>query len=387
MPNKQNQSGEAAQMIRRRAEELYNQEHTHEALLQTQEGFQRMEDELHIHQIELEMQYEELRVAQAEVEAGLERYTELYDFAPLGYFTWGRDGKILQVNLRGASLLGMERANLVGRLLGFFVSQDTRPLFTTFLERMFSSREKESCEVTLQLENKTHLHVRIEAVISKNGEECNAAITDITEREHAQEALLQERNLLRTLIDNIPDSIFAMDAEGRKTLTNPADLAFMGRQSEAEVLGKTDAELFPSVQFSKEQLAGYLTADERVLKNDLPMMQIEEQVQNAAGEQRWLLTSKIPLHDPHGKVIGLVGIARNITERKQLEEKLRQQAEGMAQLLAFSEALLKVSGVVVDYQQLTDNVLKITGAKYAAFNVFAENGLEFKTVAIAGVNE
>ena len=374
-------------MIRRRAEELYNQEHTHEALLQTQEGFQRMEDELHIHQIELEMQYEELRVAQAEVEAGLERYTELYDFAPLGYFTWGRDGKILQVNLRGASLLGMERANLVGRLLGFFVSQDTRPLFTTFLERMFSSREKESCEVTLQLENKTHLHVRIEAVISKNGEECNAAITDITEREHAQEALLQERNLLRTLIDNIPDSIFAMDAEGRKTLTNPADLAFMGRQSEAEVLGKTDAELFPSVQFSKEQLAGYLTADERVLKNDLPMMQIEEQVQNAAGEQRWLLTSKIPLHDPHGKVIGLVGIARNITERKQLEEKLRQQAEGMAQLLAFSEALLKVSGVVVDYQQLTDNVLKITGAKYAAFNVFAENGLEFKTVAIAGVNE
>ena len=106
-------------MIRRRAEELYNQEHTHEALLQTQEGFQRMEDELHIHQIELEMQYEELRVAQAVVEAGLERYTELYDFAPLGYFTWGRDGKILQVNLRGASLLGMERANLVGRLLGF----------------------------------------------------------------------------------------------------------------------------------------------------------------------------------------------------------------------------------------------------------------------------
>ena len=105
--------------------------------------------EVQVHQIELEMQNEELRQSRAEAEAGLERYTELYDFAPVGYLTLGRDGAIRQVNLTGARLLGVERARLVGRRLGVFVGEPDRAGFEAFLEKAFASQAQEACEVAL----------------------------------------------------------------------------------------------------------------------------------------------------------------------------------------------------------------------------------------------
>ena len=110
---------------------------------------QRLVHELQVHQIELEMQNEELRRARAELEAGLERYTDLYDFAPVGYLTLDRDGAIRQVNLTGARLLGLERARLVGRRFGVFVGEPDRAGFNTFLERVFESQAQEVCEVAL----------------------------------------------------------------------------------------------------------------------------------------------------------------------------------------------------------------------------------------------
>ncbi|MEI8192196.1 MAG: PAS domain-containing protein [candidate division NC10 bacterium] len=103
----------------------------------TEEETQRLHHELQVHQIELEMQNEELRQSRAEVEAGLERYKDLYDFAPVGYFTLDRNGAISQVNLTGARLLGVERARLVNRRFGLFVSDDSRPAFAAFLQKVF----------------------------------------------------------------------------------------------------------------------------------------------------------------------------------------------------------------------------------------------------------
>ncbi len=87
---------------------------------------QRLVQELQIHQIELEMQNEELKQARDEAEAERERYLDLYDFAPVGYFTLDRDGVIRQVNLTGARLLGLERSRLLNRRFGHFVSQADR---------------------------------------------------------------------------------------------------------------------------------------------------------------------------------------------------------------------------------------------------------------------
>ena len=187
-------SADAAR-LRRRAEESLRAATAKNALTgATEDDAQRLVHELQVHQVELEMQNEELRRSRAEVEAGLERYTELYDFAPVGYVTLGRDGAIRQVNLTGARLLGVERARLTGRRFGFFVREPDRAGFQAFLENVFASQAKEMCEVALSKEGKQPLNMHLAATVSQDGQECRVVMADITERkqiENAQVFLLQ----------------------------------------------------------------------------------------------------------------------------------------------------------------------------------------------------
>ena len=186
-------SADAAE-LRRRAEARLKALATKSAPARTEADTQRLVHELQVHQIELEMQNEELRQSRAEVETGLERYTELYDFAPVGYLTLGRDGAIRQVNLTGARLLGVERARLPGRRFGVLVAAPDRAGFKAFLEKVFASQAKEECEVALLKDGKGPLNVHITATVSQDGQECRVMMADITERkqiEHAQLFLQQ----------------------------------------------------------------------------------------------------------------------------------------------------------------------------------------------------
>jgi diguanylate cyclase (GGDEF)-like protein/PAS domain S-box-containing protein len=158
----------------------------------TESDTRRLVHELQVHQIELEMQNEELIQARAELEALLIQYTDLYDFAPVGYFTLARDGAIQQVNLAGANLLGMERSNLTERRFGIFVSIQSRVTFNTFLEKVFGSQQKETCEIALLKKENEPLWVRIEASSDSSlGESkvCRAVVSNITMRKQAEEEL------------------------------------------------------------------------------------------------------------------------------------------------------------------------------------------------------
>jgi PAS domain S-box-containing protein len=176
-------SAEAAD-LRRRAEARLREEAANGAPGRTEDDTQRLLHELQVHRIELEMQNEELRRARAEVETGLERYTELYDFAPMGYLTLGRDGAIRQVNLAGARLLGVERARLSGRRFGVFVREPDRPVFNLFFEKVYASRENQACEVGLLKDGGGALDVQITATVSRDGQECRVMLADITATKH-----------------------------------------------------------------------------------------------------------------------------------------------------------------------------------------------------------
>ena len=141
--------------------------------------------------------------------------------------------------------------------------------------------------------------------------------TDITERKRAEEAVNQERRMLRTLIDNLPDPIYVQDKECRKVIANKADVENIGAASEAEVLLKTDIELFPGRIGER----GYAD-DKKIIDTGKPVFDLEEEFINAKGLKRWLLTTKIPLSDKDGNIIGLVGIGHDITERKHIVEEL-----------------------------------------------------------------
>ena len=150
---------------------------------------------------------------------------------------------------------------------------------------------------------------------------------DITKRKQVEETLDRERRLLRTLIDNLPDAIYAKDTAGRKTLANLADLKNLHCKTEAETVGKTDFDLFP------RELAERLHADDQKVIEGQSVINREEHFFDACGRERWLLTSKLPLHDQDGKIIGLVGINRDITENKLAEEKLAYEQELFQTLL------------------------------------------------------
>ncbi|HEY9003431.1 MAG TPA: PAS domain-containing sensor histidine kinase [Mucilaginibacter sp.] len=148
---------------------------------------------------------------------------------------------------------------------------------------------------------------------------------DITDQKQAQEEIQRERILLRTLIDNLPDTIYVKDAEGRKIIANRADVAAIGAKCEADVIGKTDLELFPN----SIGLRAYKD-DMEVLRTGEPLLNREEFLYNDKGERFWLSTSKVPVYDEHGKISRILGLGHNITERKRAEEALNKLNKELA---------------------------------------------------------
>lgn len=133
------------------------------------------------------------------------------------------------------------------------------------------------------------------------------------------ELVHRERTLLRTLIDHLPDMIYVKDLEGRKTLTNRADCENMGYHSENEALGKSDFNVYPA-----EIAAKFHADDQSVFQTGQPVVNSEEVFIDAQGRQRWLLTSKLPLHNERGQIIGLIGVSHDITGRRQMETASRE---------------------------------------------------------------
>jgi PAS domain S-box-containing protein len=153
---------------------------------------QRLLHELQVHQIELEMQNAELMKSRNEMEVLLDKYTDLFDFAPIGYFSLTGQGRIQEVNLTGATLLGTERALLIGRPLASFVAVSSRPLFLAFLKTILTASEKKVCEVQLHKSDGSvfwaHLHGGSETDQGDTSAVCRVAISDITSLKLAQEA-------------------------------------------------------------------------------------------------------------------------------------------------------------------------------------------------------
>jgi two-component system, cell cycle sensor histidine kinase and response regulator CckA len=173
--------------LRDRVEERLMEQRSKTGQVRTKGETQRFVHELQVHQIELEMQKEELQKARDDMEAALGRYSDLYDFAPVGYLTLDREGTIREANLTSASLLAIERSRLIKRHFGLNVSASDLPAFTAFLTKVFESKVREFCEVTLLRKERPPVEVRIEAGVAASGRECHAVLEDLTEHKRAEE--------------------------------------------------------------------------------------------------------------------------------------------------------------------------------------------------------
>ena len=151
--------------------------------------------ELEVHQIELEMQNEELALARSEAVDSAEKFTELYDFAPTGFFTLSPDGEILELNLCGAQMIGKERSHFKKSQFRFFISDDTKPAFNHFFDTVFESSDMKTCEATLLRSNGSQMPVYISGIAPESGKYCLITMTDITERKKMEEGLQKIQKL------------------------------------------------------------------------------------------------------------------------------------------------------------------------------------------------
>jgi PAS domain S-box-containing protein len=170
-----------------------------------------------------------------------------------------------------------------------------------------------------------------------------AAARDITQRKADAETLAQERNLLRTLMDHLPDHIFIKDRDSRFVTANASTLHTLGVARLEEVLGKTDFDFLP-----RERAEQYFGDEQTVVRSGTPLINREELLIDRAGQRRWLLTTKVPLHGGLGRpadpIIGLVGMSHDITDRKRMEQEWQRAKEAAeAASRAKSEFLAKMS--------------------------------------------
>ena len=183
--------------LRQRAEERVEKRQNESPANGLDHERQRMSHELEVYQIELEMQNDELRATRRELEAGLARYTELFDFAPLGYATLDEQEVIRAINLAGARLLGRNRKELVGKTFGFFLNVDQHVLFRALLNKARQSETTESAELIMHEVQATPLYLNISAsVLSNPDRRILLAFEDITERTLRQERLIATEQAL-----------------------------------------------------------------------------------------------------------------------------------------------------------------------------------------------
>jgi PAS domain S-box-containing protein len=307
----------------------------------------RLVHELEVHQIELEMQNEELMQARAETEALLHQYTDLYEFAPVGYFTLARDCTIHQVNLAGATLLGVERGKLIKQRFGVFVSARSRTTFNTFIEEVFGSRQKETCEIELRKDGSAPLWVRIEAV-TEDGQECRFVVLDITKRKQAVETLRETNEYLENLFNYANSPIIVWDTSFIITRFNYAFEQLTGYNAE-EVRGKK-----VDILFSKEKMDSGLDLLKRTVSGDR-WEGVEIEIKRKDEETRIVLWSSANICDKDGKtVIATIAQGHDITERKQAVEEIRCQKNELVEL---NKSLESANDRLKDLDQIKSDFL------------------------------
>lgn len=184
--------------------------------------------ELQVHQIELEMQNEELLRACVAAREASENYYDLFDFAPVGYFLWDHEGRILEVNLAGAALLGLSRKAVIQKRFGQFVAQEDRPAFADFCKRVLTTGTQQTCEVKLLRDDGQSMYALVEGIAAPNhegqGKFCRAAVIDITQRRFLEESLRDAHAMLETRAAELARTVEQLHEEVQQRMETEASL-------------------------------------------------------------------------------------------------------------------------------------------------------------------
>jgi PAS domain S-box-containing protein len=162
--------------------------------------------ELQVHQIELQIQNEELRRAQVELDIARSRYFDLYNLAPVGYCTISENGLLLEANLTAATLLGVARSSLVKQIFSRFIIENDRDFYYLYLKKLFGSCVQQTCELRMKKKDGTEFWALLDSTIVKNADNTSVyrtIMSDITGRKQLEEKLEKERYRLQKALDEV----------------------------------------------------------------------------------------------------------------------------------------------------------------------------------------
>ncbi len=260
--------------------------------------------------------------AQQELLAERARYRALIDQAPDYLFLKDLDGRFVVANKVFAETLGMAPDDLIGKTDYDLISAEMAEQYAADDRAVMKSgtptRDIETRVVDAS-GNRRYSSTSKAPLRDKDGRIIGlvGVSRDVTPQRLAREELRAERNRFRAMIDQVPDYLFVKDMEGRFVVANRAVAADLGREPD-ELIGKSDHDLHPSERAEK------FRADERrIVRNGEPMIDIEEYIIDRGGHQKHFLTTKVPLRDPDGEIIGLIGVCRDVTLRRQAQEEVR----------------------------------------------------------------
>jgi PAS domain S-box-containing protein len=294
--------------------------------------------ELQVHQIELEMQNEELKKAQLALEASRDKYVDLYDFAPVGYFTFTPGALIAEVNLTGAALLGVERQKLKNGRFRRFVAPEDLDRWDRHIVSVLQHGEKQSCDLVLKREGGFTFHARFDSIrldlltekagVSGGTPVVRTAVSDITERKEAEEALKESEMRFK--------AIFNESREGRLLAEIGTRRFFMCNPGICKMLGYTEEEMM------------HLRVDDIHPENDLPLV-IEQFERQAKGEIK--LAAGLPVKRKDGSIFYadvntspitlagkkyLMGNFTDITDSKKIQDELKEKMQDLERFSKFA---------------------------------------------------
>lgn len=261
------------------------------------------------------MQNEDLRNSRAMVEAGLKRYTELYDFSPLAYFTLDRSGTILQTNLAGAALLGVERARLSHRRLGTFVATQDLPFLDAFLGQVFDAQPALALELRLAGDHQPPRFVLIKATLAPDGLSCNAVVADISAEREAKAKL----QLAASVFSHAREGIVIINPAGKILDVNAAFTHITGYTLD-EVKGQT-----PSLLNAGHQSPAFYADMDRSLAR-YGQWSGEMWNRRKNGEEYLEATTISAVRGPDGHTLNYVGLSTDITKIKAQQQQLEHIA-------------------------------------------------------------
>jgi diguanylate cyclase (GGDEF)-like protein/PAS domain S-box-containing protein len=270
------------------------------------------------------MQNEELQRAYEEIEESRSKYTDLYDFAPVGYLSLDSNGVILEINLTGAALLRKERGKLIKNPFSIFIHPKDRNKFSLHMRKVFETKDRQTCEIILQLKPDTQTYiqryVQLESIPARDNKgnisRLRTAVSDISDRKLAEGKIVQSKEEWEKTFNTIPDSVIVTDGQFRILRANRATAEIFGFKQEDligmfcyNVIHRIDEP--PAYCPHAETIRTYKSQKEELFEDNV---------------KKHFTLSSTPIFDSEGRLISVVEVFHDISDRKKIEHKLKEVA-------------------------------------------------------------